>query len=599
MSKSNSEIEYIISENNINNYKEKRGYLLYLIRNINSKMGFNSQTFFLSLFLMDKIFSLKELQIENENDYMLYSLSCLTIASKFNENDPHIPDINTYIRVCAEMSKYQNVYSLEEIRKGEVYILNLLQFKLNFYSVYHFIVFFFAHGIILESTFQRIQSTNGNNFSYKKYLEKIYVLSREILDFLIEDNNNFENGIINNNYIIAAVILNFSIEKVLSTILDNDKENIFQNVYKIDINSDDYIKTLNTIQEIYNKKIQSKSPKSNSLSTNRNLNINTASNKKQLIGTYLDNQNTNKTPTKITLSPNHRIYIENGYYYQNNNDIKNNNDHNRYIRLNSSSDFKTYIPSLNSDSKLKITENYLNNKNDFNYIPLKKRASSSNKNEINPVYKVNNTTHIDELSNSNLDNIGFNSDTIKESSQLIRNEFLNTGSSFGRNYSKIGSLKIKSVTNFYKKIMPEDILDKTKAIFDKTNKQNNIRDTNYYIINNNSNIPNINGTGNTIIINNNININKYIDKKNIYEIYPSYNNYKLYNHLKNYDIKNNINNNIGGNQQRYGYFGTYYDYGYEPYKNSITATHGQSYYNNSYIQPKNKYGLYGNYGNYY
>ncbi len=594
MSKSNSEIEYLISENNINNYKEKRGYLLYLIRNINSKMDFNSQTFFLSLFLMDKIFSLQELKIENENDYMLYSLSCLTIASKFNENDPHIPEINSYIRICAEMSKYQNVYSLEEIRKGEVYILNLLQFKLNFYSVYHFIVFFFAHGIILESTFQRIKSTNGNNLSYKKYLEKIYVLSREILDFLIEDNNNYEIGIINNNYIIAAVILNFSIEKVLSIILDNDKENIFQNVYKIDINSDDYIKTLNQIKEIYNEKIQTKSPKTNTSTTNRNLNINSASNKKRLIGSYLDNQNnTNKTPTKITLSPNHRIYIESGNYYQNNNEINNNNN-NHYIRLNSSSDFKTYIPSMNSDSKLKITDNYLNNKSDFNYIPIKKRASSSNKNEIYPSYKVNNTTHIDELSNSNLDNIGFNSDNIKESSQLIRNEFLNTGSSFGRNYSKINSLKIKSVTNFYKKIMPEDILDKTKAIFDKTNKQNNIRDTNYYIINNNSNIPNINGTGNTIIINNNININKYIDKKNIYEIYPSYNNYR-YNNLKNYDIKNNINNNIGGNQQRYGYFGTYYDYGYEPYKNNITSTHGQSYYSNSYIQPKNKYGLYGNY----
>ena len=301
---------------------------------------------------MDKIFSLQELKIENENDYMLYSLSCLTIASKFNENDPHIPDINSYIRICAEMSKYQNVFSLEEIRKGEIYVLNLLQFKLNFYSVYHFIVFFFAHGIILESTFQRIKSTNGNNFSYKKYLEKIYVLSREILDFLIEDNNNYEIGIINNNYIIAAVILNFSIEKVLSTILDNDKENIFQNIYKIDINSNDYITTLKKIQEIYNEKIQNKSPKTNSSSTNRNLNINTTSNKKRLTGTYLNYQNNNiKTPTKITLSPNHRIYIENGYYYQNNNDI-NNNNHSHYIRLNSACDFKTFCKNC----KYKIEE---------------------------------------------------------------------------------------------------------------------------------------------------------------------------------------------------------------------------------------------------
>ena len=118
---------------------------------------------------MDKIFSLENLQIENENDYYLYSLCCLIIASKFNENDPHIPDINSYIKVCSNMTKYQCILNLEDIRKGEVYILNLLQFKLNFYSIYHFIVFFFTHGIILENTLFRIQSTNGNNFSQRKY----------------------------------------------------------------------------------------------------------------------------------------------------------------------------------------------------------------------------------------------------------------------------------------------------------------------------------------------------------------------------------------------------------------------------------------------
>ena len=217
MSKSNSEIEFFISENNIRNYKERRGYLLYLIRNINSKLDFNSQTFFLALYLMDKIFSCEKFTIENENDYILYSLCCLIIASKFNENDPHIPDINSYIKVCSNMTKYQCILNLEDIRKGEVYILNLLQFKLNFYSIYHFIVFFFAHGIILD---------NGNIFARKKSLEKIYILSRELLDNLMEDTSNYELVNINNNYIIAAVILTFSIEKLLSITLDNEKENI-------------------------------------------------------------------------------------------------------------------------------------------------------------------------------------------------------------------------------------------------------------------------------------------------------------------------------------------------------------------------------------
>jgi hypothetical protein len=176
---------------------------------------------------MDKIFSLEEIKIEKESDYSLYSLCCLIIASKFNENDPHIPNLNTYIRICAEISRYQDIFSVDEIRKNEVFILNLLKWKLNFYSIYHFIVFFFTHGIILENTLFRIQSTNGNNFSQRKYLEKIYILSRELLDDFIEDENNYEIININDNFIIASVILIFSIEKTLSINLDNEKENIF------------------------------------------------------------------------------------------------------------------------------------------------------------------------------------------------------------------------------------------------------------------------------------------------------------------------------------------------------------------------------------
>ena len=47
----------------------------------------------------------------------------------------------------------------------------------------HFLVFFFSHGIIFESTLNRIE--NGA-YSKKKFLEKIYILSRGILDYLLE-----------------------------------------------------------------------------------------------------------------------------------------------------------------------------------------------------------------------------------------------------------------------------------------------------------------------------------------------------------------------------------------------------------------------------
>lgn len=53
---------------------------------------------------------------------------------------------------------------------------------------------------------------------------------------------------------------------------------------------------------------------------------------------------------------------------------------------------------------------------------LKKRASLSNNNN-NPTYKTNNS-HIEELSITKLDYISFTNDGIKDSSKLIRNEFL-------------------------------------------------------------------------------------------------------------------------------------------------------------------------------
>jgi len=546
---------------------------------------------------MDKIFSLENLQIENENDYYLYSLCCLIIASKFNENDPHIPDLNFYIKIYNEITKFQYNFTRDEIRNGEVIILTLLKYKLNFYSIYHFIVFFFVHGIIFEFTFKKIEEINKNHISQKVYLEKVYILSRELLDLLIEDINNFEIFNITNNYLVAAIILIFAIEKTLKINLENN-ENVFVNIYKINLNIDEYKKINNKISVIYNEKIQNKSPRifSSSIINNNNK---TTNYKKRPIKTN-NNENIEKNNSnKIIISPNHRIYIDSGNYYQTNNDNFNNNT---FVRLHSSNNY--FNPKLNNDSKVSNNDNNVIYQKD-NYIPSKKRAFSSSKNEnYFPVYKVNNTIYDENLSNNNLNKIGFASEGIKESSQLIRNEFLNNGNNYWRNSKKNGSLKTKSLTNFYKKIFPEDILNKTKAIFDKTNKQNNFKQDNYYLINNNNNIPNINGTGNTIIINNNININKYVDKKNINEIYPSYNNYKIYGGIKNSDNKNYLNNNLNDVQQRYGYFGTYYDYGYEPIKNNITTTSNSlynNYYNNNKFgyQSKNKYNLYGNYDNYY
>ena len=307
MSKSNSLFKH--SNNNNNKiYLEKRIDLLNLIRNLNSKLDFNSQTFFLALFYMDKIFlNLPSIistfdnqnndnklnintiinDINSEREYVLLSLSCLVIASKFNENDPRVPDLITYLKNCSEITKFQFNYTIDEIRKGEVFVLQCLEYKMNFFTVYHFIVFFFAHGLIFKSSLERIE--NVNNYSKKKILEKIYIMTREILECLIEDEKNFYVTNFDNNYLTAAVILKFSIENILGIVL-NDDEDVFKLFYNFE-EDENYLEIKNVVKEIYENKI----------ANNNNNNINNSRKKKEL---EINNNNAIKEEKNIFLLSN-------------------------------------------------------------------------------------------------------------------------------------------------------------------------------------------------------------------------------------------------------------------------------------------------------
>ena len=90
------------NENKI--YFENRNDLKMLIRFINSGLDKNSSTYFLALLYMDYIFdnySIKDIfnlcNPYSFETYVLISLVCLVIASKFNEKNPHVPDLNGFI----------------------------------------------------------------------------------------------------------------------------------------------------------------------------------------------------------------------------------------------------------------------------------------------------------------------------------------------------------------------------------------------------------------------------------------------------------------------------------------------------------------------
>ena len=177
-------------------YNSIRNEIIILLKKINSLLENNSSTYYLSLIYIDKIFNsldFNEYIKNNYNDkyqinseikkiYIILSISCLLIATKYNENDPHFPGNANYLRLCNNITNYNYYFNINDLVNGEIIVLKLLKYKLNFHSVYNFLVFFFGHGVIFQNNLDK--KIDNINLDKKQILEKIYILSREILDIL-------------------------------------------------------------------------------------------------------------------------------------------------------------------------------------------------------------------------------------------------------------------------------------------------------------------------------------------------------------------------------------------------------------------------------
>ena len=246
-------------------YFSKRKELKNLMKSINSHIDNNSQTLFLTLYYMDIIFTHKDLEkvfyshfytfnpYESPNNiqmnnYVLLSLACLIVASKFNENDPHVPTISSYIRLLFGYSKRKYSFSLYSLFMAEVVVLKLLKYKLNYYTIYHYLIYFFTHGIILKKTIEN--SKLSKKHSERKILEKIYIQAREILDGLIDSEKYFKFYFGKDNYLIVIEIFVWSIEHVINIKLKED-ENLFKLVFNINIDQNLHKEMYEIIEEIY------------------------------------------------------------------------------------------------------------------------------------------------------------------------------------------------------------------------------------------------------------------------------------------------------------------------------------------------------------
>ena len=252
-------------------YFSHRKYLKDFIKTIHNKISYNSQSLFLSLYLMDIIFLRENLEKfffeyfpswayilpSNDtllNNYILLSLSCLIISYKFNENNPRICSLNNLIQLVYHISEGKYIFSIKDLTKGEACVIKILKYKLNFYTVYDYLVFFFTHGIVFQNY---LKNKIGLGYvSDKIILENIYIESRELIDYITDNEEYFElyNG--KYNYIIVCQILQWATEKILN-IKIKTSENVFKILYNINITyqqKQKFIEIINKRNKIDNKK---------------------------------------------------------------------------------------------------------------------------------------------------------------------------------------------------------------------------------------------------------------------------------------------------------------------------------------------------------
>ena len=574
---------YNSSKNKTKIYFEKRKEIKTLLKNMNTSLDNNSSTYFLALLYSDLIFqnySLEEIFLTN-NTISRYNLSsssqkifpvkqclliavcCLIVASKFNEKDPHVPDLNSFIRIYNQNSKFYFIFSLDELRDTEVKILKLLKYKLNFYSLYQFITFFFANGILFQKNLSQSNIIKKYKYSEKKILERIYVKSREILDMMIDEYDKYYllfNG--KDNYITAIEILLWAIEQVLDIKIINEKyAYLFPKVYNIDIDFNKHEEIYSVINEIYsNNNIinghnnNSNTDASNNINYNFEYGSNMANSDLEIINKYtnisnkeniLNNLNTSKNNNNLFLmsisnydqvhksermpsefkNKNYKTRYNFRTKYKNNNNItdffEDTQDISAINKLNTLMSYDKYnkAKAVNDENKNNNIpdeneeidgDKYPQNKNKYLYYGISRNSTNeikshyygeSEKNDKHVSYKnyIRNYNEINPYSTKI--NLGKNY-RYNNSNNFVSNSTFSK-SWFNKNNKANNNDNNNNDTN----ISPKNILNKTKKIFDnkieiETKLKNNEVNDNFNFL-----------------------INSYINKSN-YAIFKSINNEK-------------------------------------------------------------------------
>ena len=409
-------------------YINSRKALFSLLHKITIRMGFKSQTFFLCAHYLDIIFTKKKRIHLNLN---ILGLSCLCLAAKFCENDPMVPHLQYFIKIFNNINGYKNAILMSELKKGEVVVLKILNYKLNFYTIYDFNSFLFGHGILKIEQLKEIENKNKklyrssrkkfvvnstNSLMIKNILEKVYKKSRQYLDTVIK---NTKICFKYNPMFISIYIMKKSVEEVLAnerkinTCEKKEKEEFYEknnqcfkqimcDFYKINYEENEQYKRIiedEEINEIFENKKKNENEGTEAAPL-ANKNINNEENE--------DNNNYNKK---------NNLFINtytSGFYSklklkkeENNNYIEINKRNNMNKKSESNSEeSKEEEDDLETNLNINEIQNAKNKKTTYNFYKKKENKDklvenkyiiSTNNRELN---KLNNSSNKKNISNN-------------------------------------------------------------------------------------------------------------------------------------------------------------------------------------------------------
>ena len=203
-------------------YIYSRKNLFNILHKITNAIGFKSQTFFLCAHYLDIIFSSNNNINININ---LVGLSALCLSAKYCENDPIVPHLQYFIKVYNVLMGYKNFLFMNDLKVAEVSVLKILDYKLNYFTVYDFNSFFFSHGILKLEQIKEIakyKNKNSHKNAYinqvnslmiKNILEKIYKKSRYYLDIIV---NKTKLCFKYNSLYLSILIMKKSVNEILA-----------------------------------------------------------------------------------------------------------------------------------------------------------------------------------------------------------------------------------------------------------------------------------------------------------------------------------------------------------------------------------------------